>query len=115
MRALPLHQVAQGHILEPSETKETVLYKDALEQYQMNMYASLGFTNELQQQLDAYNVKHGFVNPLAPRIAKQAHQQACVKCKTFNGFEIGCLFFGGKKCDEEGFVKYCLECVRSVV
>lgn len=112
MKALPLHQVAHTTVV---ESCTPVLYKDALQQYMLNMYASLGFTNDMQQQLYVYNTKHKFVKPLEPRITKQAHQQPCAKCDSLCVFGVGCLYFHGKKCDDTGFVKYCMKCLQEVV
>ena len=90
-------------------------FNDVLQDHVKNHTRSLGWTDELAEQLHTYNTTHSFETPIQPRCVRQSHSQACTCCKRLDVFDIGKMFFSGQHNEQTPRVKYCLECVTNVL
>lgn len=90
-------------------------YEAIAKHHKRNVLRDKGFTETMESKLAQYNATHHFDRPLTAQIARNAHQKACTRCQTMNGFGAGSLFFGGRQASSGGFVKYCFACVKEVI
>jgi hypothetical protein len=96
-------------------TTSTRQFNDVLQDHVKNHTRSLGWTDELAEQLHTYNTTHSFETHIQPRCVRQSHLQACTCCKRLDVFAIGKMFFSGQHNEQTPRVKYCLECVTNVL
>lgn len=109
-----VHKHSKTMYSQHSDVPDTI-YKDALAHHQMTTYVALGFNTELQEQIRTYNTKLKCVQPFTPRIVQQEHRQSCAICNTLDGLYVGSMYFVGKLCEEDQTIKYCLNCIHTVL